>query len=236
MLRLIKSEFLRGYLFLKFLLLFLWIGFARFFILLFVNPGRLSSLEEAKVGDYIFAIVVFIVLSIWGNRYVFGGFRCVPYWGRKFSRLELARLLKDEVFETVEIPDCPRIKNIKASENWVIIDNLYFYKPLSGWFCLTRMRSGIHYSTWGNYTAIDGGKVDSLVMAFWKGTQLGVAEQISIVVCSLFGVDCDNPYCNTIDASKIAFEKVWGDKPYKELLNTDMRLLKQQWMQVRYNS
>ena len=231
MFRLIKSEIIKGYFFLKLLLIVLWIALVRFFVLLFLTPGRLtSSLEEGQLKYIIFALLLLGALSIWGIRYVFGGFRCVPYWGKHFSAFELARLMRGEVFETVDILGLPGIKNIKVSENWVMVDNHYFYKPLSGQFSLLRSRSRAYYTTWGHYTAIDGGETESISMTFKDGAQPGVAKQISIMVTSLLGIDCNEPYHNTSEISREAFKKVWGDRSYKELLKTDMKQLKQQWL------
>ena len=97
MLRLIKSEVLKGYMFLKLILLVLWIAIVRFFILLFIIPGKLAtSLDDGKLGYIIFAVTLFVVLSIWGTRYVFSGFRCVPYWGGKFWHLNLLDSCKEK--------------------------------------------------------------------------------------------------------------------------------------------
>ena len=231
MLRLLKSEFLKGYIFLKLLLLVLWIAIVRFFILLFIIPGKLAtSLDDGKLGYIIFAVILFLVLSIWGTRYVFSGFRCVPYWGGKFSPFELARLMQGEVFETIDIPGAPKVKCIKNSENWVIVDNHYFYKPLSGQLAIIGGQSRAYHTTRGYYTAIDGGEVTEINMSFTDSIKPGATESISDTVCMLLGDTGKDPYKNTSGISQRAFKKVWGDRPYKELLKTDMKQLKQQWL------
>ena len=231
MFRLIKSELVKGYYFIKLLLIVLWVLMVRFFVQLIFTPGKLAeSLADGKMGFIVFAAIILVALSTLGGKYVFSGFRCVPYWGKKFSAFELARLMQGEVFETIDIPGAPKVKCIKNSENWLMVDNHYFYKPLSGQLAIIGGRSRAYHTTRGYYTAIDGGEVTEINMSFTDSIKPGATESISDTVCMLLGDTGKDPYKNTSGISQRAFKKVWGDRPYKELLKTDMKQLKQQWL------
>lgn len=231
MFRFIRSELLKGYLFLKLVLIVFWAFLVRFYILMFTTPGRLDGyIANGQLGFVIFFGIVLVLLTVFGLRYVFSGFRCVPYWGKKFSAFELARLMQGEVFETIDIPGAPKVKCIKNSENWVMVDNHYFYKPLSGQLAIIGGRSRAYHTTRGYYTAIDGGEVTEINMSFTDSIKPGATESISDTVCMLLGDTGKDPYKNTSGISQRAFKKVWGDRPYKELLKTDMKQLKQQWL------
>ncbi len=233
MFRLIKSEFLKGYLFLKLVLILFWAFLVRFYILMFTTPGRLEDyIAKGQLGFVIFFGIVLVLLTVFGLRYVFGGFRCVPYWGKKFSAFELARLMQGEVFETIDVPGAPKVKCIKNSENWVMVDNHYFYKPLSAQLAIIGGRARAYHTTRGYFTAIDGGRATEINMSFSDSIKPGVNDSITATVCMLLGDTGRDPYKNSSEISQRAFKKVWGDRIYKELLNVDMKQLKQQWLQV----
>ena len=231
MLRLIRSEFIKGHLLFKILVVLLWVLFARFFIKTLFTAGLLNDYISIGYTGYLIAFaLIFLTLSFLGRRFVTSGLSCVPYWGRYINMIEIARLMKDETFEKVEIPGHPEIKDVRASENWVEVQCYYFYKPLTGKLTVLDGSTYQHEHQYGHYTAIDGTEVRDINLLFPGSGNTDICRKITETVNKLFDyppVDC---YKDITQPAAEAFKKVWGDKPYEELLTADVHQLKQKWL------
>lgn len=232
MLRLIWAEFIKGYLFIKAFLLALWVLFVDVFYRIIKEIARGDDIDyKSEIVYWVIYILIFLLLSTKGRKYVFGGLRCVPYWGQFFSMKELAQLLEGEEFERVEVPDNPMARNIWESENWVRISHLYFYKPLSVSFFhipgggRTNPQKNGYVPLDGHLTYVDG-------IAFWANCHTNEPEVISDTISRLF---CDKEHHVSVFRAQKAFEHIWGDKPYEELKKTDLKLLKEQWVKTAYS-
>ena len=235
MLRLIKSEFLKGYILAKILIVSIWSYLVAAVIAFMLTPG--SFAEKLRPGElHIFIIILILItlLTVFGGRFVFS-VSCVPYWGRYFSLITLSKLLRNEQFERVEVDGLPKVRNIWESENWLMISNCYFYKPLCTRFLYSTGYGTVPSSAF--YTFINGYLLNTTSTRFFADAGTNQSDQITRLVGKKIRV---SNYNGTPESyrqhSKAIFKELWKGS-LRSFTRIDIVEFRKQWdarMKERY--